>query len=302
METKKIIQFGTLQVVIFGILLILFSFETYYIGFSETSGLIYVGLSVLMLVCLLTFYRIVIEVDENYITFKLGIGLFKKTYQINDLTSCSSVRCSFISGFGIRKIANGWLYNVSGLDAIELKFNDRKDIIRIGTNKSDEIASLVSSFIKETPDTDESSQIEYTSSINWDKWISLFVVLIAVLFFLYINKNDTITANKDNLNISGIYSKSIDYSQIIKVDTISTIPEIELRTNGSFFRSQAKGYFRLMDVGSAYLNLNLKYPPFIRIILKNNDYFFFNLISPNDTKELFKNIVNKTLENKDKKL
>jgi len=298
METKKFTQFGILQVIIFGILLTLFSFKSYYFGFGDTSGLIYVGLSALMLVCVLTFYKIVIEVGENQISFKLGIGLLKRTYQINDLTSCTPVRCSLMSGFGIRRIANGWLYNISGLDAIELRFEDKRNIIRIGTNKSDEIASLVSSLIKQTQDTNESSQIEYTSFINWEKWISLFVVALFGMFFLYTIKNDGITINKDTLDISGVYSKSIDYSQIIKIDTISTVPEIEIRTDGSFFMNQAKGYFRLKDVGGAYLNLNLKYPPFIRLVLRNDTYIFINLSESKETTELFKKIENRILKNK----
>lgn len=296
METKKFTQFGTFQIIIFGILLILFSLKSYQFGFFETSGLIYVGLSALMLACILFTYRIVIEIDENQISFKFGIGLLKRTYQINELTSCSSVRCSLLNGFGIRKIANGWLYNISGLNAIELRFNDKKSIIRIGTNNSDEIVNLVSNFIKQHQDTTKSPEIENKISIDWGKWIGCVALVIGILSFFYTIKNDDIIVNKDNLVISGIYSKSIDYSQIIGIDTISAMPAIAARTNGSFFMNQAKGYFRLIDVGSAYLNLNLKYPPFIRIILKNNNYIFINLCDSKETKELFKKIENETFK------
>jgi len=300
METKKFTQFGLLPVIIFGILLTLFSFKSYYLGFDDTSGRIYVGLSALMLVCALAFYRIVIEVDENQISFKLGIGLFKRTYQINDLTSCSSVRCSFISGFGIRKIANGWLYNVSGLDTIELRFNDTKDIIQIGTNKSDEISIIVNDLIEKNINTNESSSIVSTFSIDWSKWILAIIVLFFALLLPYQGKNDKISVNKYNFKISGAYSKSVNYKEISEIDTISIIPEIEYKTNGYYLMDVAKGHFKLGGIGNAYLNLRLKYPPFIKIRLKNNDYIFFNLNVPNDTKELFKNIENKTLENKNK--
>ena len=61
------------------------------------------------------------------------IGFFKRTYQINDLTSCASVRCNLLNGFGIRKIANGWLYNISGilfiLDLQEISQLGKYDII-----------------------------------------------------------------------------------------------------------------------------------------------------------------------------
>ena len=197
METKKFIQNGTFPIIIFGIPLFLFCLKSYDVGFFETLGLIYVGLSALMLGCILFMYKMVIEIDENQISFKFGVGLFKRTYPINELISCSSVRSSLLSGFGIRKIANGWLYNISGLDAIELRFIDKKNGIRIGTN-------------------------------------------------------------------------------------------------GSYFMGQLKGYFKLKNAGSAYLNLNRKNPPFIRIILKNDEYLFLNLCDAKETIKLFKNIENKT--------
>jgi hypothetical protein len=297
METKRFTQYGIFPIIIFGILLVLFSLKSYNLGFLETTGLLYAGLSALMLLCVLLLYKIVIEIDENKISFKFGIGLFGRSYLISDIISCTSVSCSLLNEVGIRKTANGWLYNIAGVNAIELRFEDTKSVIRIGINKSSEIASLVSDLIKKTQDTNEFLQIENTSSIDWGKWIGSVVVLTAVLNFFYINKKDDIIANKDNLNISGTYSKSIDYSQIIRIDTISVMPKIELRTDGSSFRSQEKGYFRLKDVGSAYLNLNLKYPPFIRIILRNDNYIFLNLCDAKETKELFKRLKNNTLGN-----
>ena len=67
-----------------------------------------------------------------------------------------------------------------------------------------------------------------------------------------------------------MYSKSINYSQIVRIDTMSFIPKSEERTNGSYFMGKSKGYFKLLNIGSAYLNLNRKYPPFIRIILRSD--------------------------------
>lgn len=44
-------------------------------------------------------------------------------------------------------ISNGWFYNVSELKAVELQFNNRESIIRIGTNKPDEVSQLIQSLI-----------------------------------------------------------------------------------------------------------------------------------------------------------
>jgi hypothetical protein len=70
-------------------------------------------------------------------------------------------------------------------------------------------------------------------------WIGSVAIGISLFFFIYTIKNDAIEVNTDNLVISGIYSKSIDYSQIVKIDTISTLPKSEARTNGSYLMGQA---------------------------------------------------------------
>jgi hypothetical protein len=52
----------------------------------------------------------------------------------------------------------------------------------------------------------------YTLPSLTQLWIGFVVIVISILFFLYTIKNDAIKANTDNLVISGMYSKSIDYS------------------------------------------------------------------------------------------
>ena len=46
------------------------------------------------------------------------------------------------------------------------------------------------------------------------------------------------------------------------------------------------------------LNLNLKYPPYIRIILQNGGYIFINQNNEEGTTELFDNIVHMTFKNR----
>ena len=70
-----------------------------------------------------------------------------KSYKISDIKYCRTVSNSVINGIGIRMLPNGWLYNVSGLKAIELQFKNRKSVIRIGTDKPDEISQLIQSLI-----------------------------------------------------------------------------------------------------------------------------------------------------------
>ena len=47
-----------------------------------------------------------------------------------------TIKSAWYHGWGIRIIPNGTLYNISGTDGVELKFNDMNTIIRIGTKDS----------------------------------------------------------------------------------------------------------------------------------------------------------------------
>jgi len=149
METKKLTQFGTFTVIILSILLIVFVILLIDHGFSANpETYMSVTLVLIFIVCLVTFYKLTIMVDDITISFKLGIGVFGKSYKINEIESCNSVRNKFIYGWGIHLIPNGWLYNVSGFKAIELTFKNSNKVIRIGTNKQEEVVELMQRLIK----------------------------------------------------------------------------------------------------------------------------------------------------------
>ena len=132
MESKRHTQFGTFTVIILYVLLIVFAILLINHGFSaEPETYLYAVLVLTSLASLLLFYKLTIIVDNETISFKLGIGLLGKSYEISEIKSCKPVKNLWIYGVGIRKLPNGWLYNVSGLKAIELRFKDSTKVIRI---------------------------------------------------------------------------------------------------------------------------------------------------------------------------
>jgi len=126
--------------------------------------------------------------------------------------------------------------------------------------------------------------------------VTISILILLLIIFLYNsylsdNNNNGIKLNDDNFTISGMYGLTINYIDIYQIDIISVMPEIGMKTNGYYFMNVCKGYFSLNDIGNVYLNLNLKYPPYIRILLKENGYFFINLSTEKDTTELYDNLL-----------
>ncbi len=105
------------------------------------SGLIIISL--IFVVSLLLFFQMKTSVDNEQIRISYGIGLIKKAIAIKNIERIEIVRNKWYYGLGIRMIKNGWLYNIQGLDAIELKLKNSKSIIRIGTADSKKLKKEV---------------------------------------------------------------------------------------------------------------------------------------------------------------
>ena len=55
----------------------------------------------------------------------------------------NQVRNSWIQGWGVRKVTRGWMYNVWGLDAVEIELNS-DEVFRIGTDDADALQAAIS--------------------------------------------------------------------------------------------------------------------------------------------------------------
>lgn len=98
-------------------------------------------LAIMGLVTLL-FYRLTVEVDDTELRFRFGIGLIRKRYPVADIIACRPVKNRVLYGWGIKLTPHGWLYNVSGLDAVEIEFGNGKKI-RLGTDEPAQLTRAI---------------------------------------------------------------------------------------------------------------------------------------------------------------
>jgi hypothetical protein len=93
----------------------------------------------IMLVCGWLFHSLTIEIDERELRWRFGPGLIRKSVPLNQIASARPVRTNFIEGWGIHWSRFGWLYNVSGRDAVAITLRSGKQFA-LGT---DDAPSLV---------------------------------------------------------------------------------------------------------------------------------------------------------------
>jgi hypothetical protein len=87
----------------------------------------------LLLVLLVIFRSLTIEIDGDELRCYFGDGLIRRRFPLADIVSATAVRNRWYHGWGIRLTPTGWMFNVSGLDAVELTLSNGKRF-RIGTD------------------------------------------------------------------------------------------------------------------------------------------------------------------------
>lgn len=116
-------------------LVIAFSAVAGYVGFAAaTSWLIAVPFLAVLLWAAIVFSSLTIVVTEDTLTWHFGSGFWRKTVPLTSIVAAYPVRNRWWYGWGIRLTPHGWLYNVSGLQAVEVKTSDGKTV-RLGTDE-----------------------------------------------------------------------------------------------------------------------------------------------------------------------
>jgi hypothetical protein len=82
------------------------------------------------------FHALTVEVADGTLTWYFGPHFWTNELPVDEIERVERVRNSPWMGWGIRRLRNGWLYNVSGLDAVEVETEDGT-VVRIGTDEPD---------------------------------------------------------------------------------------------------------------------------------------------------------------------
>jgi hypothetical protein len=84
-------------------------------------------ISIILLVCLILFYRLKITIGDGILSASFRPGIIRKRVRLAEIVGCEPIRIKWWYGWGIHLTAYGWLYNVSGLNAVAITLrNGRK--------------------------------------------------------------------------------------------------------------------------------------------------------------------------------
>jgi len=103
-------------------------------------------ISIILLVCLILFYRLKITIEDDILCASFGPGLIRKKVRLADIVECDPIRIRWWYGWGIHMTPFGWLYNVSGFNAVAITLRDGRKIA-FGTDDPDGLVGAIRNSI-----------------------------------------------------------------------------------------------------------------------------------------------------------
>lgn len=103
----------------------------------------------ILVLCLSLFSTLTVRGGPDGLDVRFGPGLIRRKLAWSDIRSASPVRNSWLTGWGIRWIRHGWLFNVSGYKAVELRLKSGR-VFRIGTDDPSGLHAFIQQYVKET--------------------------------------------------------------------------------------------------------------------------------------------------------
>ena len=84
-----------------------------------------------------------VKIDADFVRVIFGMGMFRKKFALKNIVCCRAVKNKWWHGWGIHTCqGGGWLYNVSGFDAVEITMISGKKN-RIGTDEPEKLADAI---------------------------------------------------------------------------------------------------------------------------------------------------------------
>ncbi len=102
----------------------------------------YVVMLLLLLITLFFFYALTVQVRAGSLEFWFGGGIIKKQIPLKEIVRAQIVRNPWYYGWGIHLTPHGWLYNIAGLQAIEIELCSGKEF-RLGTDEPEQLLAAL---------------------------------------------------------------------------------------------------------------------------------------------------------------
>jgi len=103
---------------------------------------------IILLICAVMFCKLTIKIENETLRWSFGIGIVRKQVLLAEIAVCESIRIRWWYGWGIHLTPYGWLYNVSGLDAVTITLRDGRKFA-LGTDDPQGLSVAIERLIRQ---------------------------------------------------------------------------------------------------------------------------------------------------------
>jgi hypothetical protein len=241
----------------------------------------------------LLFGTLNVEVDQDAVRLRYGVGLIRKTILLLDVQGCREVRNPWYTGWGIRLAPSGVIWNVSGFDAVELDLPYGKRF-RIGTDEPAALATAIATTKGGFPEPAAAAQPgEQHRPVAWLVALAaaaLGAVLVLGMFRASL-RSPVVQVGPDGLRVDTLfYGAAFPAGDIASVSLEPRLPRVLIRTNGFGGAGTLRGWFRLEGWGEGRLYVDIGTAPYVVVRLRQG-YVVVNFREPERTRALYEEIV-----------
>jgi hypothetical protein len=109
---------------------------------NEGSNWIAIAVLVVLAVVLVLFHSLTVVINQEELIVRLGSGIIRRRFKLNDIESCQAVRIPWYYGWGIRMTPQGMVFRVSGFGAVHLRLITGSEFL-IGTDVPQELEEAI---------------------------------------------------------------------------------------------------------------------------------------------------------------
>jgi hypothetical protein len=119
-----------------------------YLGMQDPVAIwIFLSMAAVMVIVLFLFHSMTVEIGQGELRISLGVGLIRKRVPLREIATAKTVRNKWWYGWGIRLTPHGWMFSVSGYDAVEITLQNGRGY-RIGTDEPRKLHSAIESALQ----------------------------------------------------------------------------------------------------------------------------------------------------------
>jgi hypothetical protein len=262
-------QVGWVILVVLGAIIALMAIQL--AGSDAPAG--WLPFAILVAVVLL-FGTLRVQVDRDRIETVFGIGLIRRSVRLADVAAYRPVRNPWIAGWGIRLIPGGTLWNVSGLQAIELALRNGR-YFRIGTDEPEALARAIERASGRPPaETRAGAAAAAPSRVGRHVTYALLALaliggVVALVVVPMQQEPILVTVRAEGFEVESLfYGQSYPQDAIASFEVVPRLPRIEARTNGFAGGGLLRGDFRVSGLGDGKLFVDSRQPPYVLVRLR----------------------------------